>query len=891
MSYLAQSSRLTALLISLKNKKLITPDQYTRLCDYAINDNPELKALFMDYEKGLSQNDFLSGVSIILNNKNGSEHIIKSYFESVVSINSQLKENIKEFYRDIKTNMNEIYEECFKAQHHLQEIKDLIKLVLKQFYVEEFYLIQFEEGHQCVILTNNFDFRFFKEEYKISSWAHKQNAHQLNNTQTEHYSLLKTHNLPKQYIISQHAVLFLTFSDNVNKTYSQFFMATFLYDKFITLIYQGYQIIGLTKLQSVRTEILQLVSRTIELYNYKLMFQILVQIMQQFNLQNLLCQFEKELTKQQTISNYLLILLSSDLDIIGIELEGNLSQQLVNKVKSTFKKSIKKYKKKLKLKKDLLESFQQVTQHNEMIMCLFFNNFLNLYYMTVQWNHDQFVQKYSLPKEIHYADPIYKIFDKNPIIIQKVKEIIDSQKDHLEFNDGFFKFSLKIERGFKKQIKQISIFLFNIQVKRPLAELFRIFRNKVKILLTIRKATLAFKSKQLMLENQFLRQSALVMYLPDQDRRRITQTANQDHDQDLEKYRNYTMKQATKKIQSFLNKYDEEDVKNPELRRIAVDPNLQQKLLDYEFNLLNKKMYKNKYIIAFNLFQMCEYTKQFPLLNKEFINFMTVLKYKYNKKSNPFHNFTHGVNVMHGCFLFGHHQKFGSYFSDLQRYAMTFAGLCHDVDHSGTTNLFQVNAQTKLALLYNDKSVLENHHVAVTYKILAQKSCDFFGQIPKTDRITIRKYVVNNILATDNQYHFNLLNDIEIRFGQSKGDIKIFETEENKLLLSGFLTHAADFFGAAKQYQVARAWSERLRKEFQAQSQLEDIIGIAQTPYLRNLDNEVQYAKNEAGFLKVIVKPIYESLNNYSDGALQLQVANINLSIKKYEEIIESANQ
>lgn len=54
MSYLAQSSRLTALLISLKNKKLITTDQYTRLCDYAINDNAELKALFMDYEKGLS---------------------------------------------------------------------------------------------------------------------------------------------------------------------------------------------------------------------------------------------------------------------------------------------------------------------------------------------------------------------------------------------------------------------------------------------------------------------------------------------------------------------------------------------------------------------------------------------------------------------------------------------------------------------------------------------------------------------------------------------------------------------------------------------------------------------------------------------------------------------
>lgn len=30
---------------------------------------------------------------------------------------------------------------------------------------------------------------------------------------------------------------------------------------------------------------------------------------------------------------------------------------------------------------------------------------------------------------------------------------MDSSNDHLEFNDGYSKFSLKIERGFKKNIK------------------------------------------------------------------------------------------------------------------------------------------------------------------------------------------------------------------------------------------------------------------------------------------------------------------------------------------------------------------------------------------------------------------------------------------------------
>lgn len=58
--------------------------------------------------------------------------------------------------------------------------------------------------------------------------------------------------------------------------------------------------------------------------------------------------------------------------------------------------------------------------------------------------------KYNLPKELNFGDPIYKIFDKSPTIVANVRELMDSGKDHLEFNDGFTKFSLKIERGFKK---------------------------------------------------------------------------------------------------------------------------------------------------------------------------------------------------------------------------------------------------------------------------------------------------------------------------------------------------------------------------------------------------------------------------------------------------------
>ncbi|CAK86012.1 unnamed protein product (macronuclear) [Paramecium tetraurelia] len=890
MSYFSLSSRLTFLLIQLKSQALITSDQYSQLCDHAAKDDPQLKQLIVSYENGLPQSEFIAQMSKMLDTQNGNDNIIKSYFNSIVNIGKSLKSKIKQFYGDIKQDINEIYQECFIAQNHQQQIKSLIRLILKHFNINEFTLLQFMQNEQCQILTNNFESITIKEVQNIQQFIQAQLHNQILETSKELVTLLKTDQLPQFYIIANNGIIFFTFNENINSTFKSYFMIASLYNQIISIIKQGSQITALKKLQTIRMEILQFVSRTIQILNYKLLFSILIQIMKQFSLQSLVSQSDLQELLQQNVKNYLMLNFQSEWDVAYIDLEGNLSTQLKEKVQSTFRKSIKRYSKKLKQKKYLLESFQQVTQHNEMIMCLFFNSYLFVYYMTVQWNHDQFVSRFKLPKEINFGDPLYKIFEKNPIVIAKVKELIESKNDHLEFNDGYYKFSLKVERGTKQDVKQISVYLFNMQLKRPLYELLQIFRNKVKILLTLKRATLAFKSKQLVMENQFFRESALVMYLPDQDMRRINAIYNQSHEQALEKYRAYTMKKKSKKLEQFLSKYEEEDKNTPDDRKIAIDPNLQERLLDYEFNLLNKKLYKNKFMIVYNIFDMLEYTKQYTLKNKELVNFLTALKYKYNKSANPFHNFTHGVNVMHGCFLFAHHSKFGSCFNDQQRFAMTLAGLCHDVGHPGTNNLFQVNAQTKLALLYNDKSVLENHHIAVTYKLLALKQCDFLGSIPRADKIMIRKYIVNNVLATDNQFHFKLLNDIEIKF-VSLEVIQQLESDDNKLLLSGFLTHAADFFGAAKSYQIGREWSERLRKEFQAQSQLEDIVGIAQTPYLRNLDDEVQYAKNEIGFLKVIVKPIYESLNQFSDGAMSLQLANINLSIKKYSEIVDSHQQ
>ena len=54
-------------------------------------------------------------------------------------------------------------------------------------------------------------------------------------------------------------------------------------------------------------------------------------------------------------------------------------------------------------------------------------------------------------------------------------------------------------------------------------------------------------------------------------------------------------------------------------------------------------------------------------------------------------------------------------------------------------------AGSELALMYNDESVLENHHLAVAFKILQDPNCDIFSNLAKKQRQTLRKMVIDMV--------------------------------------------------------------------------------------------------------------------------------------------------
>ena len=57
--------------------------------------------------------------------------------------------------------------------------------------------------------------------------------------------------------------------------------------------------------------------------------------------------------------------------------------------------------------------------------------------------------------------------------------------------------------------------------------------------------------------------------------------------------------------------------------------------------------------------------------------------------------------------------------------------------------------------MYNDESVLENHHLAVAFKLLQNPDCDIFVNLTRKQKQTLRKMVIDMVGLV--WYHNNIL--------------------------------------------------------------------------------------------------------------------------------------
>ncbi|KAF5300573.1 hypothetical protein FQA39_LY11119 [Lamprigera yunnana] len=263
--------------------------------------------------------------------------------------------------------------------------------------------------------------------------------------------------------------------------------------------------------------------------------------------------------------------------------------------------------------------------------------------------------------------------------------------------------------------------------------------------------------------------------------------------------------------------------------------------------------------VAYTTFTSRDLLKHLMIPQKTFITFMMTLEDHY-VKDNPFHNSLHAADVTQSTHVLLNTPALESVFTPLEVTAALFAACVHDVDHPGLTNQFLINSSSELALMYNDESVLENHHLAVAFKLLQNEGCDIFCNMSKKQRQTLRKMVIDMVLSTDMSKHMSLLADLKTMVETKKvagSGVLLLDNYTDRIQVLENLVHCADLSNPTKPLPIYRRWVDLLMEEFFLQGDREREAKMEISPMCDRHSATIE--KTQVGFIDYIVHPLWET--------------------------------
>ncbi|OXB80511.1 UNVERIFIED_CONTAM: hypothetical protein H355_016301 [Colinus virginianus] len=306
--------------------------------------------------------------------------------------------------------------------------------------------------------------------------------------------------------------------------------------------------------------------------------------------------------------------------------------------------------------------------------------------------------------------------------------------------------------------------------------------------------------------------------------------------------------------------------------------------------------------VTYTLFQDTGLFEIFKIPVKEFMNYFCALENGY--RDIPYHNRIHATDVLHAVWYLttrpipGFQQIHNehvlatdvdeavgavpdqvSYISSkscsvtddsygclasnipaLELMALYVAAAMHDYDHPGRTNAFLVATNAPQAVLYNDRSVLENHHAASAWNLfLSRPEYNFLSNLDHVEFKRFRFLVIEAILATDLKKHFDFLAEFNSKANDIDSHGIEWSNENDRLLVCQICIKLADINGPAKVRDLHLKWTEGIVNEFYEQGDEEASLGLPISPFMDR--SSPQLAKLQESFITHIVGPLCNSYN------------------------------
>ncbi|KAL4457029.1 hypothetical protein ABPG74_014667 [Tetrahymena malaccensis] len=273
------------------------------------------------------------------------------------------------------------------------------------------------------------------------------------------------------------------------------------------------------------------------------------------------------------------------------------------------------------------------------------------------------------------------------------------------------------------------------------------------------------------------------------------------------------------------------------------------------FEFFKENLGKELSILLNYLFEQYQCFESWKLQPEVLFHFSDIIQQKY--LGNPYHNKIHAFDVTQTMHFFLKKCNFAQIgkLSKIDIGTAFIASAIHDVEHPGFNNPFQMNAKTDLAILYNDKSPLENHHLSVTFKLVRDNpGINIFEGIDKKAYKNVREAIIQMILKTDMNQHFTSLAQLKGRLASNEFDAKAAD----KSLCLNTLLHAADVSNPFKPFHIYQEWTHRVLNEFWIQGDVERQRGLPLSYLCDRYTTNI--AKSQIGFIDFIVQPYFETI-------------------------------
>lgn len=279
------------------------------------------------------------------------------------------------------------------------------------------------------------------------------------------------------------------------------------------------------------------------------------------------------------------------------------------------------------------------------------------------------------------------------------------------------------------------------------------------------------------------------------------------------------------------------------------------------------------------LLHLFDYYDLYNIFNLDMVNVLKcfrLLEFGYHS-TNPYHNSIHAADVTQAMHCFMQENKIKKHMTHLETMCSILAAVCHDLDHPGVNQSFLAATNNPLAHLYNNNSVLENHHWRFALCIF--KESNLFDHLSEDIFDDMKRQLKHLILATD----IARQNEYLTRFRNltSSDQFDMQNTEDRALVLQMALK-CADLGNPCRPWLISRVWSNLICDEFYKMGRIERKLGIPLTPICQR--EKTSIAGIQTDFFRFIVLPLLELWNKFLQSPLSsLLMSNFDHNYQRWQ--------